>query len=238
MPDGQDPPDRHAADLDLRVVPADELAEAAAAHVAAVVVESVVARGACTLALSGGSTPEGMLRVLGGKQLPWDFVHVVQVDERVAPPGSPERNLTMLHEHLVGRSLPATNLHPMPVTGDLDRAAAAYEAVLREVAGTPPRIDLVHLGLGSDGHTASLVPGDPVTDVTDRDVAPTDPYEGHRRLTLTLPVLARARSLLWLVAGAGKAAALARLLAGDTAIPAGRVRRDTALVLADTEAAR
>lgn len=237
MPDHHHPTDQHAADLDVRVVPADQLADAGAAHIAAAVVEAVAARGVCTLAFSGGGTPEAMLRVLGSTDLPWQLVHVLQVDERVAPAGSAERNLTMLHDHLVGGSLPATNLHPMPVEGDLHGAAAAYETVLREVAGTPPVLDLVHLGIGSDGHTASLVPGDPVLGVTDRDVALTAPYQGLRRMTLTYPVLDRARARLWEISGAEKAAATRRLVDGDTSIPAGSVARTATVVVIDEAAA-
>jgi len=125
----------------------------------------------------------------------------------------------------------------MPVeTADLDQAAARYAQILVAVAGSPPVIDLVHLGLGADGHTASLVPGDPVLDVTDADVALTRPYQGRRRMTLTYPVLNRARRVLWLITGADKAAMLGRLRRGDPTIPAGRVRQDDAVVLADRAA--
>lgn len=237
MRDEQTMPDPHATGLDVRVVAADELAGAGAAHIAAAVVEAVAARGLCTLAFSGGRTPEGMLRVLGGTDLPWARVHVLQVDERVAPAGSEARNLTMLQDHLVSGPLPAANLHPMPVEDDLDRAAAAYEAVLREIAGTPPVLDLVHLGIGSDGHTASLVPEDPVLDVTDRDVALTAPYQGRQRLTLTYPALDRARARLWEIGGAEKAEAARRLVDGDRSIPAGRVAKANTTALLDQAAA-
>src|SRR5205823_3468838 len=116
---------------------------------------------------------------------------------------------------------------------DLDGAAARYAATLMTAAGAPPTLDLVHLGLGADGHTASLVPGDPVLEITDRDVAVTGVYRGRRRLTLTYPVLDRARRILWLVAGADKAPMLRRLRDGDSTIPAGRVRSDRAVVVAD-----
>ena len=119
----------------------------------------------------------------------------------------------------------------MPVgDADLDAAAARYAATL------PRTFDLVHLGLGDDGHTASLVPGDPVLDVADRDVAVTQPYAGHRRMTLTYPVLDRADEVLWLVAGAAKTEPLARLRAGDAEIPAGRVRAPRQVLLADRAA--
>ena len=120
----------------------------------------------------------------------------------------------------------------MPVeAGELEAAAAAY------AAGVPERIDLVHLGLGDDGHTAALVPGDPVLEVDDRLVALTGEYRGRRRMTLTYPALARAEQLLWLVTGADKADPLARLLAGDRSIPAGRVTAGRSLVVADRAAA-
>jgi 6-phosphogluconolactonase len=156
-----------------------------------------------------------MFAELAHHDLPWASVRIYQVDERVAADGDPDRNLTHLRQRL-GR-LPAVVL-PMPVTApDLDSAAAAYASQL------PGRFDLVHLGLGADGHTASLVPGDPVLEVADRLVAVTRPYQGHRRMTLTYPALARAEELLWLVSGADKHQALTRLLAADPSIPAGRV---------------
>jgi 6-phosphogluconolactonase/glucosamine-6-phosphate isomerase/deaminase len=126
----------------------------------------------------------------------------------------------------------------MPVDGpDLEAAAESYARLLQGVAGSPPVLDLVHLGLGPDGHTASLIPGDPVLDVTDADVALTGAYQGRRRMTLTYPAINRARRILWLVTGAEKAGPLVRLRAADASIPGGRVRQVRALVLADREAA-
>jgi len=218
---------------------ADTVAREAARLIAAEARAAVAARGRFVVAFSGGRTPWQMLRLLAGEDLPWAAVHVVQVDERVAPAGDPDRNLTHLHESLLVRApLPAANLHAMPVEdNDLDAAAGRYARTLEQVAGAPPVLDLVHLGLGPDGHTASLVPGDPVLELNDRDVATTGVYQNRRRMTLTYPALGRARRILWLVTGADKAPVLPRLLAADRSIPAGRVRQDTALLLAETAAA-
>ncbi len=224
----------------VEVLPDPEaVARRAAAFVATEARAAIAARGRFTLAVSGGHTPWAMLRALADEDVPWASVHVMQVDERVAPAGDPDRNLTHLRGSLLERvPLPEGQLHAMPVElPDLERAAVQYARTLQAVAGSPPVLDLVHLGLGSDGHTASLVPGDPVLGVRDADVALTGAYQGRRRMTLTYPALDRARHLLWLVTGAEKAAMLARLRDGDPSIPAGQVRRDRALVLADRETA-
>ena len=200
---------------------AEVVAEAAAA--------AIDDHGRFTFAVSGGHTPWAMFAELPGA-LAWDRVTIFQVDERVAPDGDPDRNLTHLLE-----SLPAgagADVRAMPVGArDLDAGAAEYAASL------PDAFDLVHLGLGPDGHTASLVPGDPVLDVADRDVAVTGVYQGRRRMTLTYPVLNRARRILWLVTGEDKVDALRRLRDGDHSIPGGRVSREQALVVADAAAA-
>src|SRR5207249_1186901 len=177
---------------------------------------------------------------LAKEDLPWDSIHIVQVDERVAPAGHPERNLTHLYESLLEHApLRREHIYAMPVeSAELEAAAERYALTLQQIAGLPPVLDLAHLGLGPDGHTASLVPGDPVLNVTDADVALTQVYQGRRRMTLTYPVLNRSRRIVWLVTGRDKADMLARLFKGDDSIPAGRVRRDRALVLADREAAR
>ncbi len=217
---------------------ADAVARRAARLIAADARAAVAARGRFNMAVSGGHTPWLMLRALAGEALPWEHVHVLQVDERVAPAGNPDRNLTHLCESLRQAPLPPGHLHAMPVEeNDLAAGAAGYARILQEFAGVPSVLDLAHLGLGSDGHTASLVPGDPVLAVSDTDVAVTAVYQGRRRMTLTYPVLNRARRILWLVTGAEKADMLLRLQAGDKSIPAGRVRQDHALVLADQEAA-
>jgi 6-phosphogluconolactonase len=180
-----------------------------------------------------------MLRDLAGLDVPWDGVHIFQVDERVAPDGDPDRNFTHLRESLLRRvPLSPEQIHAMPVESlDLERAAKQYGDALREVAGTPPVLDLVHLGLGPDGHTASLVPGDPVLSVMDADVALTGIYQGRRRMTLTYPAINRARRIIWVVTGSEKTGALRQLLGGDVSIPAGRISRESALVLADRASA-
>jgi 6-phosphogluconolactonase len=218
---------------------ADSVARKAAALVAAEARAAVADRGSFVMAVSGGHTPWLMLRALAGEEVPWNAVHVVQVDERVAPAGDPDRNLTHLRKSLLEHApLRPEQLHAMPVESpDLEAASAQYALTLQAIAGSPPVLDLVHLGLGPDGHTASLVPGDPVLEVNDADVALTGPYLGRRRMTLTYPILNRPRSILWLVTGSEKTEMLARLQAGDALIPAGRVRRDCALVLADCAAA-
>ena len=218
-------------------------AEAVAKRAAAVIAEearaAVAARGRFLLAVSGGKTPWILLRALATEAIPWEHVHVVQVDERVAPAGHPDRNLTHLRESLLEHApLRPGQIHAMPVDApDLEAAAASYARMLREIAGTPPVLDLALLGLGPDGHTASLVPGDPVLNVADRDVAITGVYQGRRRMTLTYPMLDRSRNILWVVTGVEKVPMLKRLQDGDASIPAGRIRRDPARILADRAAA-
>lgn len=218
---------------------APAVARRAADFIAAEARAAVQARGRFTFAVSGGSTPWQMLRLLATEELPWPAMHLFQVDERIAPAGDAERNLTHIRETLLaGAPLVATNLHAMPVeAGDLDAAARQYAQALRDAAGVPPVLDLVHLGLGVDGHTASLVPGDAALDVADADVALTAPYQGRRRMTLTYPLLNRARCILWLATGAEKREMLARLRAADTSIPAGRVEQRQASMLTDRAAA-
>jgi 6-phosphogluconolactonase len=215
------------------------VAERAASIIADYAREAIAARGSFIMAVSGGRTPWIMLRQFAAAHIPWRAVHVVQVDERVAPAGHTDRNLTHLSESLLDHSqLPPDQLYAMPVESpDLEAAAGSYAATLRTIAGEPPVIDVVHLGLGPDGHTASLVPGDPVLDVDNADVALSGPYQGRRRMTLTYPILNRARRILWVVTGAEKAGMVNRLLDGDRSIPAGRVRSDRALLLADSAAA-
>lgn len=206
-----------------------ELALAAARHVASAARRAVEADGRFHLALSGGRTPWHMLERLGDLEVPWSNSFLWQVDERIAPPEDPDRNLSHITQTLGAH---AERVRAMPVEDpDVELAAVRYGDSL------PAHFHLVHLGLGPDGHTASLVPTDPVLAVVDRPVAVTEPYMGRRRMTLTYPGLARAHALLWLVSGEEKRDALNRLLAGDQAIPAGRVQAGASLVMADRAAA-
>jgi 6-phosphogluconolactonase len=214
---------------EIEVLPSAEAAERRFAALIAMRARAMVAAtGKFTLALSGGSAPWQSFALLADEDVPWDDVEIFQVDERVAPMGDDDRNLTHME-----KALPApawAQMHPMPVdSSDLEGAAAQYAKLL------PERLDVVHLGLGPDGHTASLVAGDPVLDVRDRDVALTaTEYQGRRRMTLTYPMLDRSRELLWLITGESKEESLRLLLAGDPSIPAGRVRAERSLIVADT----
>lgn len=201
----------------------------ATAVLATAIEHAVAERDRADIAVSGGSTPRRMLELLAGVDLPWGDVHVFQVDERIAPHGDRARNANAIIAALGG--LPAC-LHLMPVTADdPDAAARRYGAQL------PESFDVVHLGLGSDGHTASLAPGDPVVNVRDRRVALTGPYQGHRRMTLTRPVLDAARLRVWLVTGSDKAPAVERLLAGDPDQVAARIRPSASMIILDRDAA-
>jgi 6-phosphogluconolactonase len=213
----------------LEVVPdAEAVARRAADVVAEAAREAIASRGRFTFAVSGGETPCAMFRALAEEDVSWDHVGIWQVDERVAPDGDPDRNLTSLLPVIPVEA----DLRPMPVTEpDLEAAADRYAASL------PAAFELVHLGMGDDGHTASLVAGDPVLDVADRDVAVTGEYRGLRRMTVTYPVLDRAGLALWMITGRDKAPMVPRLLAGDRSIPAGRVATAEQLVLVDAAAA-
>jgi 6-phosphogluconolactonase len=218
---------------------ADSVAREAAALIATEIRAAVAERDRFIMAVSGGHTPWAMLSALAGENVPWNKVHIAQVDERLAPAGHPDRNLTHLRESLLEQApLPPEQIYAMPVESpDLEAAAKEYATTLAKLVGFPPVLDLIHLGLGPDGHTASLVPGDTVLEISDRDVGITAIYQGRRRMTLTYPVLNRARRVLWLVTGKEKVGMLARLLNADPSIPAGRVNQDRALVLADRAAA-
>ncbi len=193
---------------------------------------AIAERNRCALAVSGGTDPWSMFSRLEDLIDDWTKIEIFQVDERVAPPGSDERNLTHLIESL---SIGAQgSIRPMPVNDDdLDAAADRYAAQL------PEALDLAHLGIGPDGHTASLVPGDAVLEVRDKRVAVTaGEYQGARRMTLTYPEIERVRSLLWVVTGEEKRDALQKLIDQDPSTPSGRVRPGgDSLILADRAAA-
>lgn len=219
--------------IDLEVLDDDRAAARRAAELIAEAGAAAVAeRGIFGFAMSGGRSPWAMLALLDeSERMPWDETELFQVDERIAAPGDQDRNLTHIILALSMGHQPA--LRPMPVTHrDLDAAAHEYETSL------PERLDLIHLGLGPDGHTASLVPEDPVLEVRDRGVAVTGTtYQGHRRMTITYPTIEAGRRVLWLVTGEEKREPLAKLLVGDESIPAGRVRNDLMVVVADRAAA-
>ncbi len=226
--------------MNIEVLPdADAVARRAAAFIAATARSAASDRGRFVFAVSGGRTPWVMLRALVQEDVPWEAVEIVQVDERAAPEGHPDRNLTHLRETLLEHApLKPGQIHAMPVDADdLAAAARGYAETLHQLTGPSGRLDLVHLGLGPDGHTASLVPGAPALEVRDVPVAVTGVYQGRRRMTLTFPVLDNARQILWVVTGDDKREMLLRLRDGDAAIPAGRVASHAAVVMADRAAA-
>jgi len=224
--------------MKIEILPdAEATAKAAALFIADEARGAVAARGVFLLAVSGGKNPWLMLSDLASEELPWTRIHIFQIDERIAPEGDPDRNLTHLMESLKDAPIPPENIHPMPVNAfDTKEGAKEYEQILEKFCGTPPILDLAHLGLGPDGHTASLVPNDPVLGVDDRDVAITEEYQKRRRMTLTYPMINRSRKILWLATGAEKAPMIAKLKAADPTIPAGRIIQSNAILLADETA--
>lgn len=237
----------------LEIEPVDRWAVHAADRLAAEIGESITTRGRCLLALSGGSTPGPVLAELARRPLDWGMVTILQVDDRLAPMTDPRRNLAGIKaafeglpvswlplpvDRLLDGGRPNTADDPPPPAAELDVALGALTSRLVELADDPPVIDVAQLGLGEDGHTASLVPGDPVVQELRRYVALTGPYQGLRRLTLTRPVFDRAHCVIWLVRGQSKAEPLGRLLAGDLSIPAGLIRPRRSLIVADADAAR
>jgi 6-phosphogluconolactonase len=219
---------------DILVVPTrQELADRVAGIMADRINDAITDRARAVVAFSGGTTPAPMLRHLAGSDVDWTRVVIFQVDERVAPGGHDDRNATMLARELLDH-VPATT-YLMPVTDhDLRSAAAAYASLLGDVCGGV--LDVVHLGLGADGHTASLVPGDAVLDVTDADVAVTGEYQGRRRMTLTAPAINRARSIVWEVAGGEKALAVRSMLDGRD-VPGALISQEGATLVLDAPAA-
>jgi 6-phosphogluconolactonase len=195
-------------------------------------------RGRAILAISGGSTPWGMFERLASQAVPWTYVHLFQVDERIVPPDHDARNWKRFLENPLSLRIPRANCHAMPVNAeDAELAAAAYSTTLTEYSGEPPVLDVVHLGIGEDGHTASLFNDDALLQERQRWVGVSRRYRNHRRLSLTLPTLNRARLVVWFAVGAGRRAVLTRLRDGDLSIPAGRVQRDRAVVFTDLDAA-
>lgn len=217
---------------------ATAVANRAAAYIAECATQAIEQRNRFVLALSGGATPRQMLGILAAETINWRKVHLAQVDERIAPMGSPERNLTQLRDALLDHvRIPEGQFEPMPVEdADLAAAAERYCRLLVRLAGSPALLDLIQLGLGEDGHTASLVPGDAALEADSADVAVTATYKGSRRMTLTFPIINRARRILWLVTGGEKAEAVARLVQGDPSLVASRINRESALLLVDRAA--
>jgi len=224
---------RAAAGPRVEVAPdAEALARLAAAHVAGRAAAAASARGRFSLALAGGSTPRRTYQLLAEpphrEAVPWDRVEVFFGDERCVPPGDPGSNHRMAREALLGRvPIPEGRIHRIRGEApDPEAAAAEYEEELRAALGPGARLDLVLLGMGSDGHVASLFPGSDALGETSRLVrAVVAPVPPPRRITLTLPALAAAAEVAFLVAGADKAERVAEVLGGlDPALPAARVR--------------
>lgn len=218
----------------LRPIAPADLAGAAATWIAAAIGEAQAARGVAHVALSGGSTPWAAFSMLAEHQsLDWTSLHLWQVDERIAPDGDERRNATGLRRALGDAPLPPDRLHLMDVgSPDPAQAAAAYATELARCCEGV--LDLVHLGLGADGHTASWLPEDPVID-DDGEVSVTRTvYQGTRRMTLLPSAVNRARRRLFLIGGDDKTEALAALLAGDARLPASRVEAAATTILTST----
>ncbi|MEX2549700.1 MAG: 6-phosphogluconolactonase [Nitriliruptoraceae bacterium] len=225
--------------MKIEIVAEDRLGAQAAARVSVVLREAVRRRGRATVAFSGGSGAASLFAGLADAEVPWPSVDILQVDERVAPPDHPDRNLSGLRAGLLAHvPVPQAHIHPMPVEDpDLEAAAERYAELLRAVTDPDLRLDLVHLGIGTDGHTASLAPGSPLLNADAPPVAMTPLLHGRRRMTLTLPILNAARDALWLVGGAEKATVVRRVVDGDRALPAANVTLRQARLLLDTAAA-
>ena len=217
---------------------AEQVAARAAAYLEQEIRDALTHQKSFSLAISGGRTPWEMLKILSKVDLPWQRINLFQVDERVAPDGHPDRNLTQLFQAIAGTAMVTQlRIFPMPVTAeDLDASAKEYAEVLDEIK-EGKGLDIIHLGLGSDGHTASLVPGDGVLEIQNRLVACTqNPYQGRIRMTLTYPLLNAAKQILWIVTGSEKKEMVQRMLQQDPSIPAGSIRQENALLLVDKAA--
>jgi len=212
----------------IRAPSPEALAALAAERIAGLLRSAVDEFNRATLALSGGTTPWATYEALRRQPAPWHDVTILQVDERIAPAGDPARNATGITERFAGMDVRLMPVDPPDPEG--------YATLLASLAGSPPVLDVVVLGIGNDGHTASLLPGDPVIRERERAVAVTGPYKGHRRMTLTFPVLDAARHLVLLAGGRSKRQAVAGLLAADPSVPAGRLAPDRLTVIADAAA--
>ena len=226
--------------MELQILPdAEAVAKQAVQIITELAREKTRLAGKFLFAVSGGNTPWKVLRQLADMSaLPWEAFELFQVDERIAPAGDAQRNLTRIKENLLSHSaLTQKQIHAMPVEQtDLESAADSYSQQLIEFCGNPPKLDLIHLGLGEDGHTASLLPGDPARK-SQEPIAVTNEYQGLQRMTMTYPVINSARRRLWIVTGTNKQPMLERLYHGDDSIPAGLVERTNAIILADQNAA-
>jgi 6-phosphogluconolactonase len=218
---------------------AHDVAKEAATYIADRIRENLTKKGFFTMAISGGRTPWEMIRELAKEDLEWEKVFLFQVDERIAPDGHPDRNLTQLFKSIENTKLPTRlNVFPMHVIAeDLDQACQDYADHIQRITETG-KLDLVHLGMGTDGHTASLIPGDEVLDILDKNVTLTrNPYQGRQRMTLTYPLINEAEKILWVVTGEEKAQMLERLLQKDPTIPAGKINQTHAILLTEESAA-
>lgn len=221
----------------VEVLATERLTDAAADHIARFLQQRTADQGHCSIAFSGGGTPNPMFDNLAGHPVDWAKVEIFQVDERLVPPGHPDHNFSALDQHLISKiSIPPDQVHPMETEASDPKAAALrYGRILLERA--PDGLDMVHLGVGSDGHTASWPPDDPVIKEAE-PVAVAGPYQGHQRMTITPPVVRGAGSILWLIAGAAKAQALRQLIDSDPQIPAWHARIEGSVILADPAAGR
>ena len=216
----------------------EQVAIQAAAYLEQVIRKALTHQKSFSLAISGGRTPWEMLKILSKADLPWQRINLFQVDERVAPDGHPDRNLTQLFQAIAGTPMVMQlRIFPMPVNAkDLDAAVKEYAEVLNEVTESKG-LDLIHLGIGSDGHTASLVPGDEVLEIQNRLVAYTqNSYQGRIRMTLTYPLINAAKQILWIVTGSEKREMVQRMLQQDSSIPAGNIQQKNALLMVDKAA--
>lgn len=214
---------------------AEEVAHEAAKWISSLAKRKIESKGSFSFALSGGRTPWEMLAKLAQENLPWEKINLFQVDERIAPEGHKDRNLTQLFQVLQGtRLMTRLNIFPMHVISEnLQEACEEYAQHIERITGNS-MLDLIHLGMGTDGHTASLIPGDKVCDVGNQMIALTaQPYQGRQRMTMTYPLINQAENILWLITGEEKKEMLVRMLNKDPEIPAGKIKQDQAILMTD-----